>query len=74
MIVLKYKEWLNIPDSDCIWVYDRCEELPTWNEEIQDYIFKKKPKRIDAREAKQLIKEHGLKCVHETEEGEKIYA
>jgi hypothetical protein len=74
MIILKYLEYLITNPKDAIWVYDRCDELPKWDEAKQDYVFKRPPKRIDPREAKELIKEHGLKCVHKTKEGEKVYA
>lgn len=72
--VLKYKEWVITNPEEAIFVYDLCDSLPEWNDKAQDYIFKKKPKRLDPREAKQVIKEHGLKCVHKTKEGEKVYA
>ena len=74
MWILAYKEWLLSMENDARWVYDRCDELPEWDESKQEYIFKKQPKRIDPREAKELIKEHGLKCIHKTKEGEKVYA
>ena len=74
MYILKYKEWLLLSREEARWVYDVCDELPVWSDTKKDYVFKKEPKRIDPREAKKLIKEHSLKCIHETEEGEKIYA
>lgn len=52
-----------------MWVYDLCSEMPTWDAEKDKAIFKRKPKRIDAREAKRLIKENNLKCVCKNEHG-----
>lgn len=73
MIVLRYLEGLITAPNDKKWVYDKCEEWPIWSDIKQDYVFKKAPKRIDAREAKELIKEHDLKCVCNNEYG-RIYA
>jgi hypothetical protein len=73
MTVLRYKEWLTILPSEVFWVYDMCEEMPKWDIVKQKYIFKKKPKRITAQKAKEIIKEHGLSCVCNNEHG-RIYA
>lgn len=72
MVILKYKESLITSPRDAYWVYDVCAELPEWSEVTQDYIFRRKPKRVSAKEAKELIKEHGLVCVCNNEFG-KIY-
>ena len=74
MFILKYREWLRPLESEAIWVYDLCTELPEWSDFHKEYVFKREPKRIDAREAKILIKENNLKCVHETEDRERVYA
>ena len=73
MIILKYLECLITSPKEKMWVWDKCDELPWWDEGKKEYVFKKKPKRIDAKEAKELIKEHGLKCVCSNEYG-RIYA
>ena len=72
MVILRYLESLITNPNDAVWVYDVCSEMPVWDEEEQDYVFKKTPKRVDPREAKSLIKEHGLKCVCDNEHG-RIY-
>lgn len=59
--------------SEAYWVYDMCEEMPEWDMVKQDYIFKRKPKRITAQRAKDVIKEYGLTCVCNNEYG-RIYA
>lgn len=58
-----------VSPQETFWVYDLCEEFPTWNEKKQDYVFKKEPKRISPQRAKQIIKEEGLKCVCTNEYG-----
>lgn len=63
MVILRYREWLNIAPSEAMWVYDVCEEMPKWDIVKQEYIFEKNPKRITAQKAKEIIKEHGLTCV-----------
>lgn len=73
MIILKYLEYLITTPKDAIWVYDICEDLPKWDMLKQGYIFEKKPKRITAQKARELIKEHGLTCVCNNEHG-RIYA
>ena len=73
MIILKYLEYLITTPKDAIWVYDRCEEMPKWDMLKQDYIFEKKPQRISAQKAREIIKEHGLTCVCNNEHG-RIYA
>lgn len=74
MVILRYKEWV-IGSSIYEWVYDSYEEPPTWDEERQEYVFEKEPKRIKSqKEARGLIKENNLKCVHTDEEGQKAYA
>lgn len=73
MYILKYKEQLILNQGDARWVYDLCNELPEWDALKKDYIFKKEPKRIDPREAKELIKKHDLKCVCNNEYG-RVYA
>lgn len=72
MVILRYREFLKILPNEAYWVYDVCEELPEWDVVKQEYIFRKKPKRISAQEAKKLIKEHGLVCVCNNEYG-RIY-
>lgn len=67
--ILKYKEWGIFAPSEARWVYDLIKEEPEWSEKIKDYIFKKRPKRIDPRDAKKIIKEHDLKCVCKNEYG-----
>ena len=69
MIVHKYKEWLISKPKEAYWVWDTYKEFPTWNERKQDYVFKKEPKRISAKEAKELIKKHGLVKVYSDEDG-----
>lgn len=73
MTVLRYKEWLTILPSEVFWVYDVCEEMPKWDMLKQEYVFKKKPQRITAQKAREIIKEHGLTCVCNNEHG-RIYA
>ena len=73
MIILKYLEYLITTPNSAMWVYDRCEALPTWCPKKQDYVFTRKPKRIDPREAKELIEKHELKCVYKDDNGV-IYA
>ena len=73
MWILKYREWLLSAENDARWVYDLCKEMPEWNENKQEYIFKKEPKRIDPREAKEIIKKNKLTKVFENEHG-KVYA
>lgn len=73
MIILKYLEYLITNPKEAYWVYDLCNEFPTWNEVKQDYVFKKKPKRISAQKAREIIKENGLTCVCNNEYG-RIYA
>lgn len=72
MIILRYREFLKILPNDAYWVYDMCDEMPEWDVVKQEYIFRKKPKRIDAQTAKKLIREHGLVCVCNNEHG-RIY-
>jgi hypothetical protein len=72
MVVFKIKEWLTIDPKTKFWVYEVSEEYPVWNEQKQDYIFKKAPKRIDSRTAKKIIKENHLQCVYKDEDG-RIY-
>lgn len=72
-VVLKYREWLAVMPSEAYWVYDLCSEMPHWDEKKQDYVSKKKPQRITAQEARQIIKKHGLSCVCNNEHG-RIYA
>lgn len=69
MIILRYKEWLTILPSEVFWVYDVCEEMPKWDIVKQEYVFEKKPKRITAQKAREIIKEHGLTCVCNNEHG-----
>lgn len=73
MVILRYKEWLNIPNSEVVWVYDLCSEMPRWSDAKQDYVFTKSPKRIASQEAKDLIAQHDLTCVCRNEHG-RIYA
>lgn len=73
MIILRYKEWLTVMPSEVFWVYDMCEDLPKWDMLKQEYVFEKKPQRITAQKARELIKEHGLTCVCNNEHG-RIYA
>lgn len=73
MIILKYLEYLITTPKDAIWVYDMCEDFPKWDMLKQEYVFEKKPQRITAQKAKELIKEHGLTCVCNNEHG-RIYA
>ena len=56
MVVLRLREWLVVSPDECFWVYDMCEEMPKWDIVKQDYIFEKKPKRITAQNAKEIIK------------------
>lgn len=72
-IIIKYKEWLAVSPQETFWVYDLCEEFPTWDEKKQDYVFRKSPKRIDAKKAKEIIRNEGLVCVCNNEHG-RIYA
>lgn len=72
-IVLKYKEWLATSPEDTFWVYDLCFEMPEWSDIKQEYLFRKKPKRIDAQRAREIIRDEGLVCVCNNDEG-KIYA
>lgn len=58
-----------VSPKETYWVYDLCEELPTWDEKKQDYVFKKPPKRISPHQAKEIIREEGLKCVCNNEYG-----
>lgn len=74
MTILRFKEWV-IGSSICEWVYESYEEPPVWDEDKQEYIFEKQPKRIKSqKEARQIIKDNNLKCVHTDEEGQKVYA
>lgn len=59
--------------KEAIWVYDLEPQMPKWDKHKQDYIPNKKTKRLDPREAKRLIKENNLKCIHSCDDG-KIYA
>jgi hypothetical protein len=72
MVILKYKESLKILPNEVFWVYDMCEEMPEWDTVKQEYVFRKKPKRIDARTAKEIIRKEGLVCVCHNEYG-RIY-
>lgn len=64
MVILKYKEYLLTQHPrEAIWVYDLCTELPEWDAKKEEYVFRKKPKRIDARDARRIIAENGLVCV-----------
>lgn len=54
-------------------MYEVIDAFPKWDDEKQDYVFKKKPKRITAQEAREIIRDNGLHCVCQNEEG-KIYA
>lgn len=69
MIILRYKENLKILPKEVFWVYDMCEDFPKWDMLKQDYIFEKRPKRITAQMAREIIKEHGLTCVCNNEHG-----
>ena len=69
MIILRYKENLKVLPNEVFWVYDVCEDFPKWDMLKQDYIFEKKPQRISAQKARELIKEHGLTCVCNNEHG-----
>ena len=71
-IIIRYKEWLITAPKDAYWVYDLCNEFPTWDEDKQDYVFKKEPKRISAQKAREIIKKEGLVCVSDNEYG-RIY-
>lgn len=73
MIVLKIKEWLITQPQQKLFVYEVIDAFPKWDDEKQDYVFKKKPKRITAQEAREIIRDNGLHCVCQNEEG-KIYA
>ena len=72
-IIIRYKEWLITAPKDAYWVYDLCDEMPEWDSVEQDYVFRKKPKRIDSRKAKDIIQKEGLVCVCDNEDG-RIYA
>lgn len=72
MIVLKIKEWLITDKKEKLFVYEVIDDWPEWDDKKQDYVFKKKPKRISAREAREIIRDNGLHCVCQNEEG-KIY-
>lgn len=72
MVILKYTEGLISTKGDLRWVYDVCTEMPQWSLVQQDFIFKRKPKRVSAQEARRLIKENNLICVCDNEYG-KIY-
>lgn len=72
-VILKYKEWLAILPNEAFWVYDLCEFMPKYDKITQEFWFDKKPKRIDAREARTIIREEGLSCIYNNEHG-KIYA
>lgn len=73
-MILKYKErLLKQHPREAVWVYDLATEMPEWNERKQEYVFKRQPKRIDPREAKQIIADKGLKCVCDNKYG-RIYA
>lgn len=69
-IIIKYKEWLKGRDEGTAdWVYDLCSEYPEWDAYKKEYIFKKRPKRLDPREAKEYIRNHGMVCVCNNEDG-----
>ena len=72
-VILKYKEWLAILPNEAFWVYDLCEFMPKYDKIKKVARFEKQPKRIDAREARRIIREEGLSCVCDNEYG-KIYA
>jgi hypothetical protein len=72
-VILKYKEWLAICPDEARWVYDLCESMPKYEKNESSFLFGKKPKRIDAREARIIIREEGLSCICNNEHG-KIYA
>lgn len=71
-VVLKYLEYLEVSPLETYWVYDLCPEMPHWDEEKKDYVCSKKIKRVEAREAREVIKKEGLKCVCNNEHG-RIY-
>lgn len=70
MVILKYKEWLLVAPKEKMWTYELCQEMPVWDEKKQDYLTRRKPRTLDPREAKKLIEEHSLKCVHKNKYGE----
>ena len=72
-VILRYKEWLTISPEDSYWVYDLCDEMPEWEDGQKEYVFAKQPKRINAREAKKIIKEEDLTCLCNNSYG-RIYA
>lgn len=72
-VILKYKEWLTISPDEARWVYDLCISMPKYDKIKKVARFEKQPKRIDAREARRIIREEGLSCVCDNEYG-KIYA
>jgi hypothetical protein len=47
--------------------------MPKYDKASNVAWFEKKPRRIDAREARKIIREEGLSCVCDNEHG-KIYA
>ena len=69
MVILRYKEYLVVSPNEAFWVYDMCEEMPEWDAVQQEYVFRKRPKRITAQKAREIIKEHGLTCVCNNEHG-----
>ena len=69
MIILRYKDSHTVMPSEVFWVYDVCEEMPKWDIVKQEYVFEKRPKRITAQMAREIIKEHGLTCVCNNEHG-----
>lgn len=72
-IILKYLEWLETNPTETYWVYDLCKEFPTWDEDKEDYVFKRNPKRISAQKAREIIRKEGLQCVADNKYG-RIYA
>lgn len=72
MVVLVFLEWLKTDPTVSEWVYEVCDEMPIWDVVKRDYVFKHRPKRITADKAKEIIEEHGLKCVCNNKHG-RIY-
>ena len=70
MIILRYLEGLITTPKEKVWVFDKCEDFPVWDETKLDYVFSSQPKRISAKEARELIKKHNLNCVCSNKYGE----
>lgn len=62
-----------VSPQETYWVYDLCDEMPEWDSVEQDYVFRKKPKRIDAKRAREVIKKERLICVYDDKEYGRIY-